>query len=489
MSESILPDSPSSSDEIAAAMSRIVEEQAEKIDEEHAELKRDEDPRVKFREITEAVIRPIGSPSIWWYVSLVLTLWMIIVGAISWGYQIYRGMGVTGMQHPMMWAVYITNFVWWIALAHSGTFISAILYLFRAPFRATFSRLSEAMTCVAVITAALFPMIHLGRTWRLYWVLPYPSERWIWPNFRSPLILDVFAVGTYLTVSILFFWLGLLPDLAVCRDRLRGWRRNIYGWFSMGWDGTHRQWKNYEMAYAIMACLAAPLVLSVHSCVSWDFALGLVPGWHSTMFAPYFVDGAIFQGLATVIVIAIPMRKLLHLEEYITPQRLDQLAKLVLLTGLALTWSYCSEFFMTWYKHDPSELVNLAHKMWGAPAILFWMYNFFNCIVPLAFCWKWARRNLWSLWIVGFLIIVGMWMERFIIVSVSLSRDYDPYSWFRGGYHFSAVEMGITVGSVGWFCFWMLLFCKFLPVLPMSDLKRDVLKNLRDRDAKKAARL
>lgn len=446
------------------------------------------DPRVEFRRITEAIIRPIGSHSLYWKLAVAASGSAAIFGGCCWGYQIRYGMGVTGLMHPVMWAVYITNFVWWIACAHSGTFISAILYLFRAPFRAAFSRLSEAMTIFAVITAGLFPCIHLGRVWRLYWLLPYPNERGIWPNFRSPLILDVFAVSTYLTVSVLFFWLGLVPDLAVCRDRLRGWRRTVYGWFSLGWDGTHRQWKHYEMAYAILACLAAPLVLSVHSCVSWDFALGVVPGWHSTMFAPYFVDGAIFQGLATVIVLAIPMRRWLKLEEYITIERLDQIAKLTLLTGLGLTWSYCSEYFMTWYRQDPHELINLHEKMFGPLGALFWFYNISNCILPLAFFWKRARRSLPALWIISFLVIVGMWLERFVIVAESLMRDYEPYSWSRGGYHFSIVELGITIGSVGWFLFWFLLFTKFVPVLPMSDLKRDVLKEWRDHLASRAAR-
>ena len=438
-----------------------------------------------YKKITDDVLGAMERPG--YSVFLVVTAAMIVMGVIAESYQLHYGMGAAGLQHPMMWATYITNFVWWIGIAHSGTLISAILFLFRAPFRAAFSRASEAMTVIAVTTAALFPLIHLGRPWRAYWLLPYPNERMLWVNFRSPLIFDVFAVSTYLTVSVLFFWLGLVPDLAVVRDRSMGWRRTIYGLLSIGWEGAHRQWKHYNMTYSLLACLATPLVISVHSVVSWDFALSILPGWHSTIFAPYFVAGAIFSGLAMVLTLLIPMRSLLKLEDYITLDRLEQLAKLILMMSLIVTYSYATEYFMTWFSRDPVEQTNLLFKVRGSFAPHFWVMTVCNCLAPLAFFWRHIRRNLVILFIISILVNVGMWLERFVIIAGSLARDYLPDAWAPEGYHFTIVEIGISLGSLGWFLFFFLLFTKFLPVLPMFELKRDVLKERREERAKERA--
>jgi molybdopterin-containing oxidoreductase family membrane subunit len=423
----------------------------------------------------------------WWYGGLALTATMVLIGAYSEFLQLHYGMGKAGLMHPMMWAVYITNFVWWIGIAHSGTLISAFLYLFRAPFRAAFSRAAEAMTLIAITTAGMFPLIHLGRAWRAYWLLPYPNERLLWVNFRSPLVLDVFAVTTYFIVSTLFFWLGLVPDVAVVRDRARGWARTAYGLAAVGWEGRDKQWKHYLMAYAILAGLAAPLVVSVHSVVSWDFASALVPGWHSTISAPFFVAGAILSGLAMVLTLLIPMRATMGLKQYVTIDRMDQVAKLTLVMGLVVSYSYFSEYFVTWYSKDGVEITNLMNKVNGTFAWEFWLMTVCNCIAPLAFFFRAARRNIPTLFIVSILINIGMWMERFVIVAGSLSHDYVPYSWAPSGYHIKPVEVGICIGSVGWFGFLFLLFCRFLPVLPIAELKRDILLEEREEHAVEAS--
>lgn len=443
--------------------------------------------REVYKRVTDDVLRPMTFYTKAWFIGLAICIMLIGVGAISWAYQLRTGMGVAGYSHPIFWAIYITNFVWWIGIAHSGTLISAFLFLFRAPFRAAFSRATEAMTLFAVMTAGLFPILHLGRAWRAYWLIPYPNERQLWINFRSALVLDVFAVSTYFTVSVLFFWVGLIPDLATIRDRSHGWRRTVYGILSVGWEGTSKQWKHYMMAYAILAGLAAPLVVSVHSVVSWDFASGIVPGWHSTIFPPYFVAGAILSGLAMVITLMIPMRKYLRLEEYITIERLDALSRLTLVMGLVVSYAYLNEYFLTWFSQEDSELVNLKYKAFGAFAPYFWIMTFCNMVAPLALFWKSVRRSLKGLFIISILINIGMWMERFVIIVGSLARDWIPGAWQEGAYRMTWVEWGITIGSLGWFMFFFLLFTKLLPVLPIAEVKRDILLEYREEKAIEAA--
>lgn len=437
----------------------------------------------EYRHVTEALFRRMFTSGTAYLLLLLTSLGMMGVGALAWGVQLRFGMGVAGYTHPVMWAIYISSFVWWIGIAHSGTLVSAILYLFRAKFRTAFARSAEAMTLIAIITAAAFPIIHLGRAWRFYWLLPYPNQRHLWPTFRSPLILDVFAVVAYLTVSALFFWLGLLPDLAVVRDRLKGWGRTLYGLASLGWEGTLRQWKHHHAAYGLLAGLATPLVISVHSIVSWDFALAVVPGWHSTLFPPYFVIGAVFSGLGMVLTLVIPLRAALKLEEWIKPEHLDRISQLILAMSLLLTFCYGLEYGMTLRYGEEIDRANLLYKVFGAYAVPFWVSVLCNSVVPLALCSPRVRRSPWLLFPLSLLINLGMWLERFVIVLSSLGRDYLPYTWSPELYRISLVEWSLFIGSLGWFLFCYLLFVRYLPLLPIAELKRDMLKEQREQQA------
>ncbi len=365
------------------------------------------------------------------------------------------------------------NFVFWVGIAHSGTLISAILYLFRAPWRTALARSAEAMTVFAVMTAGLFPLIHLGRVWLAYWILPYPNQRDLWPNFQSPLVFDVIAISTYLTVSFLFWFTGLVPDLAIVRDNSRGWRRKIYGFFSFGWINSDRQWNHHGSAYLLFAALATPLVISVHSVVSWDFALGIMPGWHSTIFAPYFVAGAIHSGLAMVLTLLIPLRRIFHFEEILTMEIIDKVAKTIVLTGLIMMYSYLTEFFMAWYSGNIAERAIFIYRAMGDYTFSFWVMFIFNTIAPLAFFFKKARTNLASLIVVSVMVNIGMWYERWVIILSSPGHDFDPYSWgtYVGP---TLVELGIMLGAFGLFFFLFLLFAKFLPSVSMTELKEDL---------------
>ena len=383
------------------------------------------------------------------------------------------GLAVTGLHNPVMWGAYITTFVFWVGIAHSGTLISAILFLFRARWRAAISRAAEAMTVFAVMTAGLFPIIHLGRPWLFYWLIPYPNQRGLWVNFRSPLLWDMFAIGTYFTVSVLFFYLGLVPDLAVLRDNSTGWKRRIFSVVSLGWSGSTREWKHFNSSYLFMAALATPLVISVHSVVSWDFAVAIVPGWHSTLFAPYFVAGAIFSGLGMVLTLIIPARKILHLEEYITSSHLENVAKLILVTSLIVTYSYLIEFFFAWYSENPYEQTVFMSRAVGDYAPLFWLMVVCNCLAPMLFFIPSARRNIALLFVISLLINVGMWTERFVIIAGSLARQFDVTTW--RDYGPSWVEWSILLGSLCWFLFWFLLFIRHLPAIPIAEVKEAML--------------
>jgi Ni/Fe-hydrogenase subunit HybB-like protein len=435
------------------------------------------------RRITEAFLARMGISGHVYLAGLLVTVLMMLIGAVSWGLQLWYGLGVAGFQPPMMWATYIASFVWWIGIAHSGTLLSAILYLFQAPYRASFARTAEAMTLIAIVTSAAYPIIHLGRAWRFYWLVPYPNERHLWVTFRSPLIFDVFAVLTYFIVSVLFFWLGLIPDLAIVRDRARHWRKTVYGLLSLGWEGRGRQWKQYLMAYSLLAALATPLVISVHSIVSWDFSLAITPGWHSSFFPPYFVAGAMFSGLAMVLTLVIPMRAGLGLQEYITVEHLEQIARLILFMSLVISFCYGIEYFMVWYNGEDVEKLNLLFRATGPFAPLFWTMTVCNSLVPLALFSRRVRRNLVALFAISILVNIGMWLERFVIVAGSLGRGYLPYAWAPSGYRIMAVEWGIFIGSMGWFLFWFLLFVRYLPVLPIAEFKRDELKKQREKQA------
>ena len=330
---------------------------------------------------------------------LVCDLAVLAFGLYCWRYQIEAGLGVTGLSHPVNWGVYITNFVFWVGIAHSGTLISAVLFLFRARWRTSIARSAEAMTIFAVMTAALFPIIHLGRAWNFYWLLPYPNQRQLWVNFQSPLVWDAFAISTYFAVSAMFWYIGLMPDLAAIRDRARGLRRRVYGLLCLGWQGTNRQWLHYLSAYGFFAALATPLVVSVHSVVSWDFAMALVPGWHSTIFAPYFVAGAIFSGLAMVLTLLIPLRRIFGLHAYITPTHFDNLGKMIILTSLILSYSYISEVFIAWYSGNPFEREIFWYRAFGDYGHLFWLMVVCNCVVPMLLWLRAIRTH--TVWLFG----------------------------------------------------------------------------------------
>ncbi len=397
--------------------------------------------------------------------------WMSVIGLLlaafllAWTYQIYIGMGATGKRAPQMWAMYITTFVFWIGIGHAGTLISAILYLFRARWRTSIFRAAEAMTIFAVMTAGLFPLIHAGRVWFVYFLLPYPNQRYLWPNFRSPLVWDVFAISTYLSISTIFFIVGLIPDVAALRDASTGWRRRIYAMLCLGWEGSDDQWRAYRRAYGLFAALATPLVLSVHSVVSWDFAMTLIPGWHSTLFAPFFVDGAIFSGFAMVLVLIIPIRYFFGFHAYLTDRHLDAMAKLILTTSLVLTYFYVCEIFTAWYSGDHFEKASLFWKVTKSYAWALWTMYFCNCIAPLILFWKRARTSVPILYAVSVLVLIGMWFERFNIIVPGLAHDFYPYTW--GIYVPTPTDSMIVIGS---FAFFFLLFLGFIRVMPSLSI-------------------
>ena len=426
-----------------------------------------------YGSVDDQILGAMWNPGGFYWLCLAIAGLGVLVGAFSWGYQIATGLGVANITHPTMWGSYLVNFVFWVGIAHSGTLISAILFLFRASWRTTISRSSEAMTIFAVMIAGLFPLIHLGRVWLVYWILPYPNQRNLWPNFQSPLVFDVVAISTYLTVSFLFWYTGMLPDLATIRDRSTGLKNRIYGFFSLGWRGSNFFWKNYGTAYLLFAALATPLVISVHSVVSWDFALGIVPGWHSTIFAPYFVAGAIHSGLAMVLVLLIPMRKIFRFENLITIEVLENIGKTIILTGLIVGYSYAVEHFMAWYGGGKAEEAQYMWRMTGYYSWCFWMMIICNAVVPIFLFFKRIRTSLPALFSIGILVNIGMWFERLVIIAGSEAHEYDPYSW--GVYPYpSIVEWGILLGSFSLFFFLFLLFAKFLPTIAITEVKEAI---------------
>ncbi len=441
-----------------------------------------------YADVDRQVLRTLEPPRLLYWVWILFCFTLVGVALALWTRQIYVGLGVSGLRQPVMWAIYITNFVFWVGIAHSGTLISAILFLFRTKWRTAVYRAAETMTIFAVATAGLCPLFHLGRVWNAYWLLPYPNERYLQPDFRSPLVWDAFAVSTYLITSLLFWSMGLIPDLANVRDSAVGIRKKIFTVLALGWQGTDRQWHAYSMIYLLMAGLATPLVLSVHSVVSWDFAMAQLPGWHSTIFAPYFVAGAIFSGVAMVITLLVPMRKLLHLEELLTPWHFDNLAKVVLLTSLIVSYSYFTETFMTWYSGDPIELMTFHMRYFGPWAWMFWTMVLCNCVIPLFLFIPSVRVNLTQIWIISIFVNIGMWFERFVIIAGSLRVNFEPAQW--GTYHPSITEIMITVGTFAWFLGLFSLFAKFAPIISMTEMKEGIMwlrKALKKGDYSRAA--
>jgi quinol:cytochrome c oxidoreductase quinone-binding subunit 1 len=427
---------------------------------------------LSYAEIEQTVLDTLKPPSRMYWLIIVLLFFGILVGAACWTYQIFVGIGVAGMDHPVMWGTYLINFVFWIGIGHAGTLISAILYLFRAGWRTPIARAAETMTVFAVCIAGLFPFIHLGRVWVSFYIIPYPNQRTIWPNFQSPLVFDMCAITTYLTVSALFLYTGLIPDLATVRDRSEGFRKKVYTILSLGWTGAYEHWRHYARGYLFFAAIATPLVVSVHSVVSWDFALGIVPGWHSTIFAPYFVAGAIHSGLAMVLTLMIPLRKIFRYERFITIDVLENVAKTIIFTGLIVGYAYIVEYFIAWYSNNSIEQESFHWRALGYYSWEFWVMVSFNAIVPLLFFLKKIRKSIPWLFVISILINIGMWFERFVIIVGGVAHEFIPYSW--GTYGPRLPEIGILVGSFCLFLFLFLLFVKHLPSVSITELKETI---------------
>jgi len=427
-----------------------------------------------YIQIDQTVLDTLRPASLRYWAVIVLMFFGILLGAGCWAYQIGVGIGVGGQNIPVAWGTYLINFVFWVGIAHSGTLISAILHLFRAGWRNPIARAAETMTVFAVCVAGLFPFIHLGRIWVVYYILPYPNDRTLWPNFQSPLVFDVIAISTYLMVSSLFWYTGMLPDLAIVRDRATGLRKKIFHVLSLGWTGRFEEWRHYTRACLFFAALATPLVISVHSVVSWDFALGIVPGWHSTLFAPYFVAGAIHSGLAMVLTLMIPMRTIFRYEAFITEDILDNIAKTIVFTGLIVGYAYAIEYFLAWYSHNLVEQESFRWRAAGEYSLAFWIMVICNSVVPLLFFFRKVRRTIPWLFGISILINIGMWYERFVIIIGGVAHDFMPNAW--GTYSPSIIEYGVLIGSFSLFFFLFLLFVKHMPSVSMTEMKESVHK-------------
>ena len=425
-----------------------------------------------FTSVTETVCGIVERPRphrAWW---IALGFSALLAGVLfaMLGHLFITGVGVWGNNQPVAWAFDITNFVFWVGIGHAGTLISAILFLFRQKWRTAINRFAEAMTIFAVICAGLFPAVHVGRPWLAYWLFPIPNQMAMWPQFRSPLLWDVFAVSTYFTVSLLFWYVGMIPDLATLRDRATTRVRQIaYGILSLGWRGSARHWHHYERVYLLLAALATPLVLSVHSVVSFDFATSQLPGWHATIFPPYFVAGAIFGGFAMVLTLLIPIRAFLHLEELVTARHLENMAKIVLATGMIVGYAYAIEFFIAWYSGNPTERFVFINRAFGPYAWAYWTMIGCNVVAPQALWSRRVRQSPWLLLLVAMAVNVGMWFERFVIIVTSLSRDFLPSSW--GSYSPTWVDLLTLAGSFGLFLTLFLLFLRFGPMFAMAEVK------------------
>jgi molybdopterin-containing oxidoreductase family membrane subunit len=408
-----------------------------------------------------------------WVAGLAVSFMLVLLLFMSVAWLFAKGVGIWGINVPVGWGFAIVNFVWWVGIGHAGTLISAILLLLKQEWRTSINRFAEAMTLFAVACAALFPLLHMGRPQFFYWCLPYPNTMTLWPQFRSPLIWDFFAVGTYATVSLLFWYVGLIPDLATLRDRAkRRLPQVVYGILAMGWRGSARHWRRYQDAYLMLAALATPLVVSVHSVVSLDFAVGIIPGWHSTVFPPYFVAGAIYSGFAMVLTIAIPLRAAYGLHDFITDRHLDNMAKVMLASGLIVAYGYLAETFTAWYSGHAAEWFMIENRATGPYAAWFWLLITCNILIPQALWLAGVRRNVYLLFALSLVINVGMWLERFIIVVVSLHRDYLPSSW--GDYTPTFWDWSTFVGTLGLFTALMFLFIRLLPMISISEMREMV---------------
>jgi Ni/Fe-hydrogenase subunit HybB-like protein len=438
------------------------------------------------RALTESLLSPVLGPVKKGWLLLLLVLmggmgfWLLSLGA-----TFAIGIGAWGNNIPVAWAFDITNFVWWIGIGHAGTLISAILLLFQQKWRTSINRFAEAMTLFAVAMAGMYPIIHLGRPWLFWWLIPYPSTNAIWPNFKSALPWDVFAISTYATVSFLFWYLGLIPDLATLRDSAKNrTQRIVYGIMSFGWRGSARHWQHWRIGYLLLAGLSTPLVVSVHTIVSFDFAISQLPGWHTTIFPPYFVAGAIFSGFAMVITLMIPARKAFHFEHVVTARHLDNMAKVILATGMMVAYGYVMEWFIAWYSGSEFEWFAFANRVTGHYNLVYAMQIFCNVVAPQVFWFESMRRNQAVLFVVAILVNVGMWAERFVIIAVTLTRDFVPGSW--ANYTPTWVDWGLLFGSMATFGVLFMLFLRFIPAIPISEVK-ELRKELEHADDHAAA--
>jgi len=429
-------------------------------------------PGHTFATITDkiAAIVLTGRTPTGWFVGLLISLAVMMLFLISVTWLLIKGVGIWGINIPVGWGFAIVNFVWWIGIGHAGTLISAILLLLHQQWRTSINRFAEAMTLFAVMCAGVFPVLHTGRPWLAYWLLPYPNTMAVWPQFRSPLIWDVFAVSTYATVSFLFWYVGLIPDLGTLRDRAASPAgRTIYGVLAMGWRGSARHWARYEAAYLLLAGLATPLVISVHTVVSFDFATSVLPGWHTTIFPPYFVAGAIYSGFAMVLTLAIPIRAAYGLKDFITDRHLENMAKVMLATGLIVAYGYAMEAFIAWYSAAEYERFMYWNRVAGPYAPAFWVLILANIVLPQALWVRKVRRNVPLLFLISLVVNTGMWFERLVIVVTSLHRDFLPSSW--GMYYPTIWDWMTYVGTIGLFLVLFFLFIRFLPVISIFEMR------------------
>ncbi|MFN8319417.1 MAG: NrfD/PsrC family molybdoenzyme membrane anchor subunit [Saprospiraceae bacterium] len=424
-----------------------------------------------YHQITEDLISPTEkTPPLSWMIGFIVAVTFLAVFVFTVGWTIYHGIGTWNLNRTIGWGWDITNFVWWVGIGHAGTLISAILLIFRQKWRTGVNRAAEAMTIFAVICAGQFPIIHMGRVWLAIFIFPYPNTRGpLWPNFNSPLLWDVFAISTYFTVSLLFWYTGLVPDFATVRDRAKGFRKKVYNFLSFGWTGSAKHWQRFEALSLVLAGLSTPLVLSVHTIVSFDFATSVIPGWHTTIFPPYFVAGAIFSGFAMVLTLMLVTRKLFKLEDYITIEHIESMNKVILLTGTIVGVAYLTELFIAWYSGYVYEQFAFFNRALGP---YWWSYfgmMFCNVVSPQLFWKKSWRRNLWLTFFLSIVINIGMWFERFVIIATTLARDYLPSSWSY--YSPTWVEIGIFLGSLGLFFTCYLIFARVAPVVAVAEVK------------------
>ncbi len=405
-----------------------------------------------------------------WIFGFAIAFSLLMLLNFTVGYLLIKGVGIWGINIPVGWGFAIVNFVWWIGIGHAGTLISAILLLLRQQWRTSINRFAEAMTLFAVACAGMFPLLHMGRPWLFFWLMPYPNPMWLWPQFRSPLVWDVFAVSTYATVSLLFWFVGLVPDLATLRDRARNRAAKVvYGILAMGWRGSAVHWSRYETASILLAGLATPLVVSVHTVVSFDFSVAQVAGWHTTIFPPYFVAGAIYSGFAMVMTLSIPIRKFYNLEDFITMRHLGNMAKVMLATGLIVAYGYMMETFMAFYSGNPFDRFLIINRMTGPYAFFYWLLIACNIVIPQIMWLRSVRNNVAILFVISLIVNVGMWLERFVIVVISLHRDFLPSSW--GMYYPTRWDWATYVGTIGLFLTLLFLFIRFLPVISIYEMR------------------